>query len=710
MKEKSNILQVFDQLRDLVSRQQKSISSFDAADAYSSDGAEGHCTELLQFYENAFADMGIGLHEEIIDWKFEMRFKGKGVIDSEALFALLRLLPDIDIKRIRLFNRFVSQETFRIQPEEIINSQQSNFRGYSNPFFDKLQQRVREFSELCGVDLGSEHLIWPPRALNGAERQDFIKRISAWRDSFVQLPGIRIAMDFFMSGALSEDKTVFSDFFHVQRQFDSDNWQDEDEERKPYPQPLPRITGYRKMILELNKEFTDAEVSISMCYDYCRLRPDATLSYIRSAEDAFVKIVYRLDDDYPLDVDFGHRELHARAMELKHMIFPLRCMFFEELDAGRGARESNDNTLDSYMDMTLVKTAVSVPPHYRHDFTMEDLEPELQECLNKMAVAMKGDLSMFKDEGKACYSSCMVISAIQIAGMEVNQSMHELLAAISLGYENKFKSDENNISRRMARLFYLFTGAMAKLEVMRSASQGRLDSIQKMSNQFAGRAFSFKSVDFENEGSYLNLKDDQLPLLASPDQMEDIFHTQKVVARMAEGNEEFEDVAKKIQQGLDAALEMLRRSEQFLEHLVKRMFPNEVDRIDLVKVIQKLIKLSYQAHQTLADAARKEALSKKKKKEKDGKATSAEDKEKEKLDKLKEELNEIRLHLQTVLGEKRKLVDRMRITDKERDSYRKQMRMIAMMTINSIKGNEVPPEAPAEAPSDDAQASGEEAP
>ncbi len=677
----NSILKAFNNFRSLVNSQAESVRSFDAKTAYATGPSEEvYSDAVIEFYNRACEDMKIGADVEE-GWTLNLRYMSKGIVDGTTLYGNLRLLPDHDVRKIRFFNRFVGQEFFQLSIDDIFFNQQAEGRSLKNPFFDKLQENVRQFAELLGMDVGKV-IAWPALVPERADRDILMRAVGAWRDRFLALPGVRLASGFFSpQSGLAEPKAAFHEFFHTQRQFDSENWKDFDEQNRPHPQPLPRITSYRKAILDLNTEFLESEGNISMCYDYCRMKKDVIINYVRSAEDSFIRIVNRLDDDYPVSVDYGHRRLHDRSKALKHMLFPLRCLFYEELDEQRGVKESNDNTLDSYFEMSLGNTFVSIPPHYYHSFNLEDLEPELREALSAMLSKADPTLAAFRDD-KGLLCARAIMDAIQHDALDRNLRHSTIFEKISENYEQKFKRDENNISRRMARLCWLFTSAMAKQKVLHDACKTRLDSVQALSTVYFNRATQLSKVNLEDEHAYMKLTDDQLPLIAPPEQMEDFYHTRQIVGRLAVENAEFEDQARQIALGLSSSLDMLKKSELFLENLVTRIFPNEADRKDLVEAIKRLISLSYQTQQALADVAKREGAARKKKNNA-ADAKSSEDTERVRA--LKAEVQQTQEKLKVILGEKNTLVQKMRITDAEKQNYQRKLRMVAVMTVTSVQ-------------------------
>lgn len=698
-----NLYEAFNHISELAKAQSSAAQNFDASSKYKrSEGESADLSELLMgFYQEAFNDMKVGTAEGVENWRILIKYREAGVVHGEDLYECLRKLPDDDIWKIRTFNRLIGQEYFRVSLNDMVEHQEDFAGEFSNGYFSKLRATLLKFGKLTETDdeimKTIKGLEWPTKRLAGEDRKGFLKELQTWINAFYSMPGIRIARYFFSkdSGVPDYEK-AFNDFFHLQRQFDSDNWRDFDEKEQPHPQPLPRVNSYREAIMEVNDEFTEAESVVSMCYDYCRMKQDTVITYIQQAEDVFLKIVNQLDENYPIEVDYGHRFLHNRAKEIKHMMYPLRCLFFEELDNRRGVKDSNDKTLDTYFDMSLSDTKVSVPPDYRQSFAMEDLDPEIREVI-ELFVGSEGFKKILPGKKIGFVD---VVSFISMRTQEENEATKKECFEISGQYESKYKSEEGNISRRLARITYLFAAALAKKAVMKNACQKRLDSIEDMAGVFFKKAEGFNKVDLDNDNVYKTMDEKELPLIASPEQMEDFFNTQKVVQRLSEGNEEFDEAAKRIQAGLEAAMEMLRKSELFLERLTKKLFPKDEDRRDLLEVIKKLISISYKTQQTLADQARKEAL--KKKGKKSGMKKRDQEKEEQLLKQFHEEVEATRNQLKHILGEKKKIIQMLRVTEKERESCFKQLRMITMMTINSMQaqGQGEPPvddhEEPAE--------------
>lgn len=674
-KSSSVLLDTFNQIGSLLQRQIKSNEKFDSKSEYGENKDNGNNDEIVQFYRDNFSNMKIGEDEDVQNWDFNIRFKNKNLIDIESLYANLRLLPDSDIRKIRIFNRFIGQQYFNITVKEIFDYEERRDNTLKNPFFKSFFRQAKEFATLNSCDFVDVE--WPEKVQSKEERDQLKDKLNILRQQFVELPGIQQGIEFFDR----RDTSVFNAFFHVQRQFDSENWKDFDEEDQPYPQPLPRIAGYRKAIADVTSEFEEAEGSISMCFDYCRLDKNKVVSFIRGAEDTFLRIVNRLDDEYPLELDYAHTLLHNRAKEIKHMMFPLRCLFFQELEDARKVKDSVDNTLDSYLDMTLGKADIKIPPQYEHEFKIEEMDNELSEVI----------VCIVKSEpNKGEYHTIDLIKCIQKLEESENQAFGETLDKLSDQYEKQYKSDENNITRRLARLCFLYTKAFAQKSVMSQASQSRLDSIEDLANVYADRAEKFADVNIEDDKKIRTLTDDQLPMMASPEQMEDLYHTQKVVGRLAESESEFQDTAGNIEKGLKAAMDMMKKAEEFMQRMIEKMFPQKEDSRDLLDAIHKMIQLSYKTQQALVDSAKKEGLVKRNKNKKDEKEL---EKLNQEIEEYKQETKELQGHLQVVLKDKHDLVTKMRITQTEKDHYKNQLRMITVMTINSMQAQGSQPKA-----------------
>ncbi len=663
----SNILSSFNKIGTLLINQKESVDSFDSADAYGSKSESNYDEAIISLYESVFETLNMADEEGLENWKFQIGFKTDGIVDAGKLYSSLRLLSDGDIRKLRLFNRFVGQQMFDISVNELFEYQDRYLDKISNPFWKTFCAQVIEFAGLN--DIKFDLIEWPSDPLTSEERKVLADQLQVWRKKFVSQPAMALAIDFFKS----HGQSAFNSFFHIQRQFDSESWKDFDKEGEPFPQPLPRIAGYRKAIKDVHSEFDEAEGSISMCFDYCKMSPTKVVLYIRTAEDAFLKIVNRLDDEYPLEMDYSHAQLHDHAKEIKHMMFPLRCVFYEELENERSSKDATDNTLDSYMDMTLGKTNVSLPPAYIHNFKISELDTELHESVSKILAGTSMDTEI---------STTLLLEKIQSYTPEQNEGFSEIFSAISDKFEAEYKSDQNNISRRIARLSFLFSTAVAKKDIIGKASQERLDTINDLANQYASKAEKFAVVDVENDNAVKNLTEDQLPIMASPQQLEDLYHTQKVVGRLADSDGEFQDTANEIEEGLLAAMEMMKKAEQLMVKMVNRIFPLKDDSKDLLDGIHDLIDLGYKTQQILADIDKKESQAKKKDTKKN----------QDDLAKLKQELEEnkngtakLQIKLRDVLKSKNDLISIMRITQSEKDLNKNQLRMITKMTINSMQ-------------------------
>ena len=276
-----------------------------------------------------------------------------------------------------------------------------------------------------------------------------------------------------------------------------------------------------------------------------------------------------------------------------------------------------------------------------------------------------------------------MVAHIQNLGQEQLEKHYPTFDKLSDEFEETYKTDEENLSRRISRLAYLYLKAMERKSDMQKASQERLDNIQAMADKYAEQAERFSEVEINEDTTDLSgLKDDQLPLMASPQQMEDLYRTQKVVQRLAGSDEQFDETAKQIQEGLEAALKMMKESGELMERMVTKIFPQKNDQEDLLKSIREMIKVGYDTQQALADLARKEAMSKAAKSKK---VEQEIEKLKKIIDESKERTQELQLKLRDILTEKRELVKGMRITQAEKDNNLNQLRMITVMTINSLK-------------------------
>lgn len=661
----SNLLQTFLNLGSLVQRQQASEQGFDSKSTYGEGGDSDSEAEALQLFDLAFAEMRLGKLQELGDWKPEIRLKQKGIIDPVALFENLRKLPDHHIRMVRLFIRFVGQQLFSTTVDELYELQESRGGLFRNPFYDRFTEQVGEYGALFKTTLKTDP--WPEERLMGPEREAFMRKLHDWRSTFLSQPGMKVAMEFFDE----HDEDTFNAFFHLQQQFDSPSYRDFDKENNPYPQPLPKIAAYRAAMGELQTEFTDLEGSVGMCFDYCRMEGGKVVDFVLSAEDTFLRITTRLDRDYPLAQDYSHRLLHERAQEVKMMMFPLRCLFFDELDARRGVKQSNDNTLDSYMDMTLGETTITIPPVYRHTFAPSELLPELQEAFMKL----NGDKAL-----PSSWAAEGIVKLTQKMSEKALLAHGEVFKDLSGGYEQTYKSDENNLNRRLARLAYLYLMAMSKKSAMAKASEERLGNIESMANKYAEHAERYAEVDLSEDMDLRNLRDDQLPLMVSPEQMEELFRTSRIVARLGENSEAFEERAKMIEKGLQAALDMMTKAGELMDKMVNKMFPNKEDSKDLLDAIHELIDLGYKTQQALADLAKKEGGS-----SKDKKLQAEIEKLKTTVQECKDETARLQGHLTDILGKKRELIDVMRITKDEKAYNQGQLRKITVMTIQSIQ-------------------------
>ena len=664
-KNASPLLSAFSKLGNLIHQQKAAHAKYNVQEVYGQVD-QLHLEEgCVKLFIDAYKDMGVGEDEDSSNiWQLPMVIKQKGTLDSELLYQSLRKLSDEDIKKIRYFNRFVGQQLYGTTYEDFYELQESRVGVFVNPFFTRFIQQSNDFANFFGKTLPTAE--WPKVILRGKERDDFAKIVNQWQIEFRTLPGIDRANLFFSE----QPKDIFNTFFHLQRQFDSPSYRDIAEDGTPYPQPLPRIAAYRDAISELQNEFTELEGSVSMCFDYCRMSVDKVVGFVLSAEDAFLRITSRLDHDYPIDIDHCHKMLHDRAHDVKMMMFPLRCLFFDELDARRKTTDPVDNTLDSYVDMTLGETEVHVPPSYEHSFSTEKLLPELQQKLD--------DLNPTPIPPH--WSTVDIIKLIQQIPHGDLNTYAEGFDQLSNTYEQQFKSDENDLNRRIARVTWLYLKAMSKKDLMAKASQERLDQIENMASKYANHAARFAEADVGPETDLRSLKDEQLPLMASPQQMEDLFRTAHVVKKLSENCSDFEDKAKLIAAGLQAAMDMMQKAGELMERMVKKMFPKNEDSADLLAAIRHLIELGYETQQALADLAKQEAIA-----SRDKKAEAKCHELKQEVEHCKSKTLKIQGHLRDVLASKREIVEKMRITKGEKDYYHGQLRMITVMTIQSIQ-------------------------
>jgi len=480
-----NLSETFKSLGKLVSKQKDVTANFNANSAYGENENSDFNSVAIKLFYLTYENMGLGQAEELKDWKFNLKMKSKDLIDHEHLFTLLRKLPSDEVKKIRIFNRIVGQQQLVTTVSDLFQLQERKMGEWVNPFYDAFCTQIQSFASIFGKTLVAPK--WPKEKLNGVERESFMKNIEAWRQEWLILPGFKLAKTFFEEQA----SEVFSAFFHIQRQFDSDNARDFDKDNQPYPQPLPKIFAYRKAISGMSQEFDNAEASITMCFDYCRMNKDRVISFVLDAENAFLNIVTRLEDQYPIDLDNAHFKLHEQSHKVKLMMFPLRCLFFDELEAHRGVKDSNDQTLDSYMDMTLVENTIHLPASYIHHTSIDVLEPELQKALK----ALFNDTALTKVESKELITR---IQAMTQSKLEEHAKIFDGLCNI---YEVKYKSEEENLSRRLSRLAYLYLKAMEKKSAMKSASQERLNSIKAMADKYAKQAERFAQVDIGDENT-----------------------------------------------------------------------------------------------------------------------------------------------------------------------------------------------------------------
>lgn len=661
-----NLSQTFKALGKLVNQQAKATGQFNAKNAYGENENSDLNTDAMKLIHLAYSDMGLAKSEGLKDWKLNLKMKSKDLIDSETLFENLRKLPNNDIMKIRIFNRIVGQQLLTTTISDLFELQERKLGEYINPFYNTFCQQIQSFASL--FDQKIEGPEWPKEKLVGSDREQLMRDFESWRKEWLELPGFRIAKDFFEKN----DDLIFNAFFHLQRQFDSENWKDFDKEELPYPQSLPKIFSYRKALQGMSQEFDNAEASVNMCFDYCRMNKDKVVSFVLEAENAFLNIVTQLDDQYPLELDYAHFELHEQSHKVKLMMFPLRCLFFDELESYRGVKDSNDHTLDSYMDMTLVENDVFLPADYIHQTSVTDLETELQSAF----------MDLFKNPDLEQVDSVDMVRYIQKMSQEELEKHAKVMDGLCDIYEDKFKSQEGNLSRRFSRLCYLYLKAMEKKSDMKKASQDRLDSIQAMADKYSAQAEKFAEMDMSDENADITkLSDDQLPLMASPQQMEDLYRTQKVIQRLSGSDDNFTETAKQIQAGLESALKMMKEAGELMERMIVKIFPQKHDQEDLLKAIREMINIGYSTQTSLADLAKKESMSQASKNPKLQKEIETLKKE---IEESKQKTQSLQMQLKDILGVKRELVKGMRITQGEKDNHLNQLRMITVMTINSL--------------------------
>ena len=663
---KLNLTETFKALGQLVSKQKSSTANFNASSAYGENQNSNLNESAIQLLNLAYSDMKLADREELKDWKFTLKMKTKDLIDSDFLYDHLRKLPSQDITKIRIFNRIVGQQQLTTTISDLFQLQEQKLGLMVNPFYDTFSQLIQSFSTLFNQKFSGPK--WPTEKISGPDRQTLMDEFKAWRQQWLQLPGFSRAKSFFEEN----DSQVFNAFFHVQRQFDSDNWRNFDKDDMPYPQALPKVFAYRKAISSMGEEFDNAEMSVNMCFDYCKMSKDRVVSFVLEAENAFLNIVTRLDDQYPIDLDYAHHELHEQSHKVKLMMFPLRCLFFDDLENHRGVKDSNDHTLDSYMDMTLVENDVHLPTSYLHQEALSKLETEAQEAFK----------NLLKNPQLDSLESKSLVTYIQSLPQDDLDAHGPIFDKLCGEYEEKFKSDEENLTRRFIRLAYLYIRAMKKKSLMKKASEDRLKNIQAMADRYAEQATRFESMEIKEEGADINsLSDDQLPLMASPQQMEDLYRTQKVVQKLSGSDDSFEATAKQIQEGLESALKMMKEAGELMERMINKIFPHQADREDLLNAVHEMIELGYETQQTLADLAKKESMNSASK----NKKIEAEiEKLKQTIEDSKTKTQELQFKLRDILMVKREMVNGMRITQGEKDAHLNQLRMITVMTINSL--------------------------
>ena len=325
-----NLADTFKALGSLVSSQSQSSANFNADSAYGESQNSDLNEKAIGLLNLAYKDMALAKEESLKDWKFQLKMKTKSLIEPESLFALLRKLPSEDVEKIRIFNRMVGQQQLSLTISDLFELQEQSLGKTINPTYEKFSNLIQSYSKLFGETF--EGPKWPEEKPKGEEREQLMHDFKEWREKWLDLPGFNVAKTYLEEN----DKEVYNAFFHIQRQFDSDNWKNFDKEKKPYPQPLPKIFAYREAIASMSEEFSNAEMSINMCFDYCKMSSNRVISFVLEAENAFLNIVSRLDDQYPVEVDHSHVELHEQSHTVKLMMFPLRCLFFDELENSRG--------------------------------------------------------------------------------------------------------------------------------------------------------------------------------------------------------------------------------------------------------------------------------------------------------------------------------------------------------------------------------------
>jgi hypothetical protein len=650
----------FIQVVNLVKSQKKKSKDKPFAEAFSGLELDLSCIELLK---QAYFDMGVGQgHEYKIPWSVDLE-QSKGTIDEERLYSSLRKLSDEDILKIRCFNRFVGHQLYNLTFEEFLEHQDSRNGIHTNHFYQCFTNQSASFAKLFDKKINAKS--WPVTKLTYSKRKPFMRIVDNWNKEMRALPGLRIADSFFKNS----QKDIYNSFFHLQRQFDAPDYKDLDDSGLPNPQPLPRITTYRQALLSLQNEFNDVEERIAKCFDLCHSNIEAIIPFVLNTEEALLSITSRLDDEYPTDLDYSHQQLHKRSQETKMMLFPLRCLFFDELEQLRSSQESTDNTLDSYLDMTLAKSNVHLPPTYRQNFICQELEQSLQAQL----------ASIYGKPLPHSWDTTGVVKVVQRWSIEKIQSESNTFSHLCKHLEEKAFTDDS-INLRIARMITIYLKALAKKEVMGEASLQRLQELQGLSNSYQDRALRFESADTDETADLRQLKDEQLPLMASPQQLEDLYKTSHVVGRLVKAGEDFKEQAMDIEKGLNAALVMMKKAGELMERMVSKMFSKNEDRRDLQQAINSLLKLGYETQTHLANLSKKRSLSK---------HNSANQNElislQNKVDRCKKETRVLQDQLREVLVAKNELVDRMRITTREKELYQNQLRMITVMAINSIQ-------------------------
>lgn len=617
----------------------------------------------VEFLKQAYSDMGVGLSDQDEEvWTIDIEHD-KGVIDQERLYSSLRKLSDKDILKVRCFNRFVGHQLNNLTFEEFCEHQESRNGVYSNHFYQCFTNQSDSFAKLFGKKLNTKS--WPPKKMTYGKRKPFMRVVDNWNKEMRALPGLRIAERFFKDAP----KNTYNSFFHLQRQFDAPDHRDRDESGQPNPQPLARITIYRQALSTLQNEFDAVEKQIENCFDNYHSKAEEVIPFVLRTEQALLSITSRLDDEYPTSVDYSHLELHKRSLVTKMMLAPLRCLFHEELEQLRSNQESTENTLDAFLDMTLASSEVHLPLNYKQSFICDELD-----CDSQVELA-----SIYNKPLPHDWDTTAIIHIIQSWNLVKTQA--EINTFNRLCSKLKYRSlSDDNINMRIMRVVSVYLKALAKKELMKKASLQRLQQLQMLSHRFHDRALLFKSVNTDETADLRRLKDSQLPLMASPQQLEDLYKTSHVVGRLVIAGEDFKEQATDIEKGLKSALEMMKKAGELMERMVRNMFPKTEDRKDLQQAINSLLKLGYEIQTYLADLSRKKSLSERNSQSQQEIATLQ-----NKIELCKKETRDLQDQLKATLIAKNELVDKMHIATREKVFYKDQLRMITVMTISSVQ-------------------------